>query len=128
MYQLACRVIPAAPNVAGPQRQIAPDRVRPELAQIPHARIGPPASYARVLRCEFRFEAPVATLRIQAAQLPRPLPEQNPMLQELAKSYREQHFGMPTQQFIDGVRKSKLVDLLARPQGVALSQIALMLG
>ena len=85
-------------------RQITRGRVQPLLAQVPHARLGPAATYARVLQCECRFEAPLAALRIPAAELSRPLPEHNPMLQELARSYVERHFGVPDQAFTDRVR------------------------
>ncbi|MDE2368802.1 MAG: AraC family transcriptional regulator ligand-binding domain-containing protein [Burkholderiales bacterium] len=85
-------------------RQITQARTRPMLALIPHARIGPSRSYARVLDCECRFEAPVLALRIAVAQLSRPLPEHNPMLRQLAQSYVDQHFGSPDQVFADRVR------------------------
>ena len=85
-------------------RQITQARARPLLALIPHARIGPAASYTRVLDCECRFQAPVLALRLAAAQLARPLPEHNPMLRKLAQSYVDQNFGTPDQAFVDRVR------------------------
>lgn len=84
--------------------QIGQGRVRPILAMLPHARLGPPGSYARVLGCECRFEAPHTGLRFSRGALTLPLVEHNPQLQQLAKYYLDQHFGMPNQVFADKVR------------------------
>ncbi|MDE2368804.1 MAG: AraC family transcriptional regulator [Burkholderiales bacterium] len=85
-------------------REITQARVRPLLALIPHARIGPARSYTRVLDCECRFEAPSLALRIPAAQLARPLPGHNPMLRQLAQNYVDQHLGSRDRIFADLVR------------------------
>ena len=85
-------------------RQLSQGRIRPLLALLPHARIGPPASYARVLDCECRFDAPRMALRLPAASLERALSEHNPLLQQLARSFLEQHYGAPSQVFADRVR------------------------
>lgn len=67
-------------------------RVRPALAQFAHARLGARAGYARVFGCECRFGAPVAALRIAAADLQQALSERNPLMQQLAQHYLDRHF------------------------------------
>lgn len=84
--------------------QISQGKIRPILAMLPHARIGPKSSYAKVLGFDCHFEAPQAALRFAAEDMVRPLPEYNAMLQELASSYLNQHFGSPSELFSDQVR------------------------
>jgi AraC-like DNA-binding protein len=85
-------------------RVLGQGQVRPVLAQLPHARIAPPAAYARAFGCECRFDAPLAALRIAAAELQRPLSEHDPLLQQLAQSYLDQHFGVQPQLLAQRVR------------------------
>jgi len=67
-------------------------RVRAVLAQFPHARQAGRAAYAREFGCECRFGAPLAALRIAAADLQQSLPERNPLMQQLAQQYLDRHF------------------------------------
>lgn len=73
-------------------RLVSQGRVHPTLVCLPHSRVGPLHSYAKVFDCECRFEMPLAALRIPASALQQPLPEHNPLLMQMALSYLEQNF------------------------------------
>ncbi|MES2148979.1 MAG: AraC family transcriptional regulator [Pseudomonadota bacterium] len=85
-------------------RVLGQGRVRPTLAQLPHARCGPARNYAAAFGCESRFERLLAALRIPAASLGEPLAEHNPMLQQLAQNYLDQNFSAGTRCVADQVR------------------------
>lgn len=78
--------------IAQSVRLLGQGRVRPTLAQLPHARIGPLRNYTTTFDCECRFERLLTALRIPTASLAEPLAEHNPMLQRLAQSYLDQNF------------------------------------
>lgn len=61
--------------------------VRPRLARFPHPRVGPLATYLNEFRCECRFGAPVAALRLAAADLGRSLAEGDPLILRLTQDY-----------------------------------------
>jgi AraC-like DNA-binding protein len=83
---------------------VSQGQARPVLAMLPHARVGPIQSYAEVLGCPCRFDAPVAALRMAAKDLALPLPDRNPLLQRMALTYIDEHFGAPDKLFSDKVR------------------------
>lgn len=85
-------------------RLLSQGQVRPVLALLPHLRLGPLQSYTEVLGCECRFEMPLAAIRIAAKDLALPLPEHNPLLQQMAISYIGENFGAPDKLFTDRVR------------------------
>ncbi|RZT93835.1 AraC family transcriptional regulator [Rivibacter subsaxonicus] len=85
-------------------RLVTQGRVRPLLALVPHSRLGSLRRYAEVLGCECQFDTPVAGIRIAASDLAIPLPEHNPLLQQMAQTYIEECFGSPQQLFSDRVR------------------------
>lgn len=85
-------------------RLLGQQEIRPALAQFPHARVGPLSHYTDALGCPCHFEMPVASIRIAAVDLQRPLFGHNPMLRDLAQSYLDHHFTAPNQHFSDRVR------------------------
>lgn len=85
-------------------RLVSQGQVRPVLALLPHQRLGPAQTYADALRCECRFEAPVAAIRIAAKDLSLALPDRNPLLHQMALIYIEENFGAPNKLFTDRVR------------------------
>ena len=85
-------------------RLVTLGRVRPLLALVPHSRLGSLQRYAEVLGCECQFDAPVAGIRIAACDLATRLPENNPLLQQMAQTYIEEYFGSPQRLFSDRVR------------------------
>jgi AraC-like DNA-binding protein len=85
-------------------RSVSGGRVQPTLACLPHARVGPPRSYAKVFDCECRFQMPLAALRIPASALQQPLPEHNPMLKQLAQRYLDQNFSVGAPSIANQVR------------------------
>ena len=85
-------------------RLVTQGQIRPRLALLPHARLGPLQRYAEVLGCECEFDAPVAGIRLRAHELTHPLPDHNPLLQQMARTYIEEHFGSPRQLFAERVR------------------------
>ncbi|MGH8784755.1 MAG: AraC family transcriptional regulator [Cupriavidus necator] len=85
-------------------RLLSRQRLHAPLALFPHSRVGALADYAAALGCECRFSMPRAAVRISAADLERPLPEHNPLLQQMARSYLEQHFARPDIPVADQVR------------------------
>lgn len=78
--------------------------IHPQLIMAPHERLGSAESYARFFPCEFRFGMPFAAIRISASDLSTPLPDRNPLLLQMAKSYIEQNFGVSRQLISDRVR------------------------
>lgn len=102
-------------------RLLSRHRLHSPLALFPHSRIGAPADYAAALGCECRFSMPRAAVRIRAADLARPLPDHNPLLQQMARGYLEQHFARPDIPIADQVRT-----LVRRFMGVApVTQVAI---
>jgi AraC-like DNA-binding protein len=85
-------------------RLVSQGQARPILAMLPHARMGPLQSYANVLGCPCRFDAPLAAIRIAAQDLSLALPDRNPLLQRMALAYIDEHFGAPDRLFSDQVR------------------------
>jgi len=85
-------------------RLITQGQVRPQLVLLPHGRLGPIGSYADVLGCECRFEAGFAGVRLAAADLEYPLPEHNPLLEHMARTYIVEHFGSRETLFTERVR------------------------
>ncbi len=85
-------------------RLVSQGQARPLLAMLPHTRKGALKSYTEVLGCPSRFDAPVAAIRMAAKDLELPLPDRNPLLQRMALSYIEEHFGAPDKLFSDQVR------------------------
>ena len=90
--------------VAQVLRWLSHGEIRPLLIMAPHARMGTVEHYARYLPCECRFDMPFAAIRIAASDLTLALPERNPLLLQMAKSYIEQNFGVSRQLISDRVR------------------------
>lgn len=90
--------------VAEVLRWLSHGRIRPQLILLPHARMGDGQHYARYLRSEIRFDQPFAAIRIAISDLSQPLPERNPLLLQMAKSYIEQNFGVSKSLISDRVR------------------------
>lgn len=78
--------------------------IRPRLALVPHARLGPVSSYTEAFGCPTRFEAGTAALRFATADVERPLPEHDPMLKRLAQTYLDQNFPKGQELIADSVR------------------------
>jgi AraC-like DNA-binding protein len=85
-------------------RLVTQGQAQPLLAMLPHPRMGPLQSYTDVLGCPCRFDAPVAAVRMAARDLSLPLPDRNPLLQQMALSYIEEHFGAPDKLISEQVR------------------------
>ena len=85
-------------------RLVTQGQAQPLLAMLPHPRMGPLQSYIDVLGCPCRFDAPVAAVRMAARDLSLPLPDRNPLLQQMALSYIEEHFGAPDKLISEQVR------------------------
>jgi AraC-like DNA-binding protein len=90
--------------VAQVLRWLSHGQIRPLLIMAPHARLSPVEHYARYMPCECRFDMPFAAIRIAASDLTLALPERNPLLLQMAKSYIEQNFGVSKQLISDRVR------------------------
>ena len=103
-------------------RLVSQGRVRPLLALVPHGRLGLPQRYAEVLRCDCRFDAPVAGIRIPASDLATPLPAHSPLLLQMAQTYIAESFASPRQLVSDQVRK--LVRRLLDSQCTTLDDVA----
>jgi len=113
--------------IAQSVRLLGQGRVRPTLAQLPHARIGPLRNYTTTFDCECRFERLLTALRIPTASLAEPLAEHNPMLQRLAQSYLDQNFVSGTSFVADQVRMlvRRLLDTGQTSQANIASALAL---
>lgn len=85
-------------------RLITQGQVRPLMALLPHPRLGPIKRYSDVLGCECRFEAGFAGIRLAASDLALPLPEHNPLLEHMARTYIAEHFGSRQTLFTERVR------------------------
>ena len=83
---------------------VSQGQAKPLLAMLPHRRMGPLQSYAEVLGCACRFDAPVAAIRMAAKDLSLALPDRNALLQQMALAYIDENFGAPDKLFSDQVR------------------------
>lgn len=86
-------------------RMLVPRGLGAVNARFPHARIAPIAAYQRVLGCASTFDTERAAIRMVAANLQYPLAEHNQLMQEMAQSYLDQHFGQPDRLLTDRVRE-----------------------
>jgi AraC-like DNA-binding protein len=86
-------------------RMLGRGAIRPLLAMLPHARLGPLSAYTAAFGCPTRFESGVAALRFATAELERPLPEHDPMLKRLAQTYLDQNFPKGQELIADSVRE-----------------------
>ncbi len=85
-------------------RMLGHGAVRPRLALLPHARLGPTSSYMAEFGCPTRFESGIAALRFATADVERPLPDHDPMLKRLAQTYLDQNFPKGQELIVDSVR------------------------
>lgn len=85
-------------------RVLTEGRVAPIEVMLPHARLGPLASYTRTLLARVSFERPRAAIRLRAADLSLPLPHRNRARRELAQRYLDTQFAPPHQPFSQRVR------------------------
>ena len=85
-------------------RWLSHGKIRPLQILLPHARLGHGEQYARMFRGECRFNMPFAAVRIAISDLSQPLPERNPLLLQMARSYIEQNFGVSKSLISDRVR------------------------
>ncbi len=90
--------------IAQSLRLLGSGRIRLLAVLLPHARLGPAASYAQLFNAACQFEAPRAAVRIAAAELDLPVEGHNPALKTMAQHYIEQNFGQPEQLVTDRVR------------------------
>lgn len=85
-------------------RLLRGDQASPLLLLFPHARLGPPASYAASYGCACRFGAERAALRLWRRDLERPILSHDPHVRAMAETYLAQQFPAPEQAFADRVR------------------------
>ena len=79
--------------------------IRPLLARLPHAQLGPTASYLKTLQCDCEFNTNMTAIRLDAQSLQQALPAHNPDLQAYALHYLKLHFGDdPATHFSDRIR------------------------
>ena len=78
--------------------------IAPLLAQFPHGRLGPLASYQRTLGCPCQFNAAHAAIRIETQALGRPFSGKSEQIQQFARDYLDTYFGDPSQHFADHMR------------------------
>jgi AraC-like DNA-binding protein len=78
--------------------------VKPLQVRLPHAQLGPSASYLATMGCECAFNSEAAAVRLEATALTQILPANNPQLRQIAQSYLDQKVGDPSQHFGDRIR------------------------
>ena len=90
--------------VAHVLRWLSHGKIQPRQILLPHARLGDGSQYGRHFLGECCFGMSFAAVRIAITDLSQPLPERNPLLLQMAKSYIEQNFGVSKSLISDRVR------------------------
>lgn len=85
-------------------RVLSDGKIQPLLVQLPHPRQGSRDDYRNIFGCPYKFEAPVAALRLLKSDLERSIAEHNPVLQAMAETYMQQQFTELNRTFADRVR------------------------